>query len=560
MQMSPQGRTLGKYRLIARLGQGGMAEVFLAVVQGDLGFNKLMVLKLLKADLMEETEHRAMFLDEGRLAARLNHTNIVQTNEVQIAGDQYFIAMEYLDGQPLHRILRRSAKGNPMPLGWHAHALCEVLAALEYAHELADYDGTPLRVVHRDVTPHNVFVTYTGQVKLCDFGIAKTLGSSVETRAGVLKGKVNYMAPEQVLSTRVDARADLFAVGVMLWEAATSSRMWHGHTDVLIMQSLSQGRIPKATEVNPHIDAELARIVDKALEPNPDDRYQSAAEFRRDIEGYLVSRTERINPRRVGEWVAGLFEKERANLSAVIQQQLAGKSDGSIAQLAPRVSATGSSPSSSAVRDFAVSGPAGPPSHPPSRVASLTFPSTEIRAFRSNRTLAIALGAGAAVLLFGLIVLIAVLATGGDRGGEVVAIQSTATATAKETATPEPPATAEQPARMELKVRAQPSGAKLTLDGKELETNPFAGTFPRDGKEHELAVEAPGYESETRRLTFDRDVILELSLQKKAAGRVVAGPVAAPAKKQGEEAFPDLPDPKKKPATSKPLDDGDPWK
>jgi eukaryotic-like serine/threonine-protein kinase len=555
---TPQGRTLGKFRLIARLGQGGMAEVFLAVVQGDVGFNKLVVVKLLKPELMEETEHRAMFLDEGRLAARLNHPNIVQTNEVQIVGDQYFIAMEYLDGQPLHRILRRAAKGNPMPLGWHLHFLCDVLGALEYAHDLRDYDGARLEVVHRDVTPHNVFVTYNGQVKLCDFGIAKTLSSSVETREGVLKGKVNYMAPEQVLGTRVDARADLFAVGVMLWEGVTGARMWHGHTDIGIMQALSQGRIPHTREVHPHVDPELERICERALAPSPDDRYPNAAELRRDLEGYLLARTERINQRRIGDWVAQLFANERANLGAVIQQQLGG-GDCPPTELAPRSRSSESSPSASAARAYGVNFPAGPPSQPPSRVASVTIPSAQIRAMKPNRSLPIAIGAGAAVALFGLIVLLAVAATRAE-SGEVTAVEPPALSTRPEpapAARPEP----EQPARIEVRIRATPREAKLLLDGRDLENNPFHGSFAKDGQDHMLRIEAPGYDTETRRLTFDRDVMIELALAKQA-GRVVPPPAAPKSgqTRKGPDDFPDLSAPKKKTGTTAPIDTNDPWK
>ncbi len=555
---TPQSRNLGKYRLIARLGQGGMAEVFLAVVQGEVGFNKLVVVKVLKNELMEETEHRAMFLDEGRLAARLNHTNIVQTNEVQIIGEQYFIAMEYLDGQPLHRILRRAAKGNPMPVGWHIYFLCEVLAALEYAHELRDYDGTPLKVVHRDVTPHNVFVTYTGQVKLCDFGIAKTLTSSVETRAGVLKGKVNYMAPEQVLSTRVDSRADLFAVGVMLWEAATGARMWQGQTDINIMHSLTHGRIPRARDINPHIEPDLERIVERALAARAEDRYQSAAEFRRELENYLMARTERINPRRIGEWVSELFAKERANLGAVIQAQLTGSGDGSLPQFGPAIAKSGqSNPSSSVGREFALSGPVGPPSHPPSRVASLTIPSTELRALRPNKTLAVAIGAGGAASLFAAIVLVIVLANR-EGDGEVTAIEPAPGVLAGPRVPPEPAREApEKNEKIELRVRATPGDADVFIDGEKRGPAPFS----KDDREHELRVEAPGYEPETRKLRFERDVLIELSLTKtaRAGGRPV---VTRPKEqKQPDDGLPDLSTIPKKKTTAAPIDKGDdPWK
>src|SRR5215470_12051463 len=158
----------GKYRLIAELGHGGMADVYLAVARGPAGFSKLVVIKRLRANLVDEPEFVSMLVDEARLAGRLNHPNVVQTNEVAQVGDQYFIAMEYLDGQPFHRILHRSEKLQPFPFALHLRVLADVLAGLHHAHELKDYDGSPLGVVHRDTTPQNVFVTYDGQVKVVD--------------------------------------------------------------------------------------------------------------------------------------------------------------------------------------------------------------------------------------------------------------------------------------------------------------------------------------------------------------------------------------------------------
>src|SRR5262245_54107302 len=173
------GTEFGKYRLVAELGHGGMADVYLASLSGPqgLGFSKLVVIKRLRPNLIEDPEFVAMLIDEARIAARLNHPNVVQTIEVGQVGDQYFVAMEFLDGQPLHRIVYRIGKQRTgMSLEMQCGILVDVLAGLHHAHELADYDGSPLNVVHRDVTPHNVFVTFDGQVKLVDFGIAKAAG------------------------------------------------------------------------------------------------------------------------------------------------------------------------------------------------------------------------------------------------------------------------------------------------------------------------------------------------------------------------------------------------
>lgn len=536
---------LGKYRLLARLGQGGMAEVYLAVVAGPGGFNKLQVVKVMKPELLEEPEHRTMFLEEGRLAARLNHPNIVQTNEVQIDGDHHFIAMEYLDGQPLHRIVRRANKTpEKVPLTWHLHFLCEVLAALEYAHAAADFDGSPLAVVHRDVTPHNVFITYTGQVKLCDFGIAKTMSSSIETRHGVLKGKVSYMAPEQVLATRVDRRADLFAVGIMLWEAATASRMWKDLSDVQIMQALSQGRIPSAREVNPGLDRDLELVIERALAPRPEDRYASAAEFRRELEAFLFSRTARIKPDQMGAWVASLFERERENLQKVIQEQLAGSDKASppVALDPPRPSGGDSSPSRSGIH-------AGTAEPNPGR--SLTNASVELSTPRRARgTWAAVLGALAASVVFLLAAVVVLVLRGRTTEPTVEALPHVAEAPVA--------APTEAPAKtIRLRIQATPLDAKLTLAGRELEDNPWVGEVPVSDAEQELVITLDGHQTERRLLRLDANQRIEITLKPSAAPAGATRPRVV-ADKPKPDAVPEPAAPKKKPPST-PLDTEDPW-
>ncbi|HSN97842.1 MAG TPA: serine/threonine-protein kinase, partial [Candidatus Nanopelagicales bacterium] len=301
---------LGKYRLIAELGHGGMAEVFLAVAQGPAGFNKLTVIKQIRPQLADDPEFLAMFLDEARLAARLNHPNVVQTNEVGHDGNRYFIAMEYLEGQPLNRVLHRIGR-DKIPLAMHLRLIADGLSGLHYAHELADYDGTPLEVVHRDVTPHNVFVTYDGQVKVVDFGIAKAMSSSSETRTGVLKGKVSYMAPEQARGVRVDRRADIFSVGVMLWEAAVGKRLWVGVPDIAILGRLASGDLPRPSQVRPDVTPELEAVVLKAMALSREARHQTAGELQEDIERLLDRMGERVAMRDVGQLIAQHFQEER---------------------------------------------------------------------------------------------------------------------------------------------------------------------------------------------------------------------------------------------------------
>jgi serine/threonine protein kinase len=330
------GGEWGGYQLLAELGHGGMADVFLVVMRGVGGFSKLQVLKRLRASLADDPEYGAMLVEEARLAARLSHPNIVQTNSAGQHKGRPYLTMEYLDGQPLHRVLRRirsrDADTSPQAQAMLYGILADVLGGLHHAHELADFDGTPLRVVHRDVSPQNVFVTYDGQVKVVDFGIAKAARRSTETtKTGVIKGKVAYMAPEQARGEDVDRRADVFAVGVMLWDIATGKRLWQGLDDLVVYHRLIAGDFPRSPltqsasspiDVPPEIDA----ICRRALAPNAEDRYASAAEMQADLEAFLNKTGARLPMARVGEQIAAIFGEERAQARTVIETRLAAMS------------------------------------------------------------------------------------------------------------------------------------------------------------------------------------------------------------------------------------------
>jgi eukaryotic-like serine/threonine-protein kinase len=315
--------TVGKYRLLGELGRGGMATVFLAAAEGPSRFTKLVVVKQLKADLAAEFEFREMFLDEARLAARLNHPNIVQTYEVMEGDGKYLLVMEYLEGQPLSSVRSRLVRKGALPLGDHVRVLAEVLEGLHAAHEAVDWDGTPLNVVHRDVSPHNVFVTFDGQVKVVDFGVAKAATSSQKTQTGVIKGKISYMAPEQALGRKVDRRADIFAVGIMLWEAIASRRMWKDLPDAGIIHYLALGELPKLAEHAPDAPPALAAVCARALASEPEERFATAAEMRAALDAYLAKLDPPPQLRAVGAAVAEHFAEERARIRAVIERQLA---------------------------------------------------------------------------------------------------------------------------------------------------------------------------------------------------------------------------------------------
>ena len=314
----------GKYQLFASLGRGGMADVFLSVARGQMGFNKLAVIKRLRQALAEEPAFRNMFLDEARLAARLSHPNIVHTYEVGEQNGVYFIAMEYLEGQSLNKVLKealRRKEGIEHEVG--ARIIADALGGLAYAHGLGDYDGRPLGIIHRDVSPHNIFVTYDGHTKLVDFGIAKAALSSTETEVGVLKGKVAYMSPEQAMGGRIDQRADLFAMGIVLWELLARQRLMTGESAANTLHKLMNEQIPRVSSVMPNVDPELEAICGKALEKDPQYRWQSAAEMRDALEAWLRSNPVQARQEEVGRKMLHLFGSVREEVQRQVQRHMA---------------------------------------------------------------------------------------------------------------------------------------------------------------------------------------------------------------------------------------------
>ncbi len=308
-----------KYRRLAVIGHGGMADVYLAVARGIGDFHKLLVLKELRAGFAGSAEHRAMFLREARIAARMAHESVVQTYEIEDHDGRPCMTMEFLDGQPLHRVLRRLHEHDGLPLPLHLRVLVDVLAGLHHAHELCDYDGQPLGLVHRDATPHNVVVTYDGQVKLVDFGIARAARDDGDTVVGTFKGKASYAAPEQARGGPVDRRTDIFAVGVMLWEALARRRMWPDLEEVMIVQRLRAAEIP-ALPASAAGGPELRALCERALAPEPDLRPATAAVF-----GELLARhcpPPQEARRQLGAMVSQAFDGERDELRRLIASQL----------------------------------------------------------------------------------------------------------------------------------------------------------------------------------------------------------------------------------------------
>jgi serine/threonine protein kinase len=314
----------GKYRSLGRIGQGGMADVFLALGRGPAGFNKLVVIKRLRETVASDDAFRHMFLDEARLAARLNHPNVVQTYEVFEDAGAFFITMEYLEGQPLGRLTRACAHvGIKLEAPICARIVSDALCGLHYAHEALDFDGVPLQIVHRDVSPQNIFVTYDGQVKVVDFGIAKAERSNTKTQAGFFKGKAAYMAPEQLEGGAIDRRVDVFTTGIVLWELLVGKKLMAAESTAKTLVRLLREPIPRVADLVSGCDPALDQIVARALERDPAARFQTAGQMRDALERYLVQCRHFVRHEDIGNIVGDVFAEVRAERQRQVGEQMA---------------------------------------------------------------------------------------------------------------------------------------------------------------------------------------------------------------------------------------------
>jgi serine/threonine-protein kinase len=522
--------SFGKYQLIAELGHGGMSDVFLAAARGPagFGFSKLFVVKRLRPDLVEDQEFVNMLIDEARLSARLNHPNVVQTLEVGRVDKHYFIAMEYLEGQPLHRILSRAQRRDGgMPKELQYLVLSEVLAGLHHAHELRDYDGKTLEVVHRDVTPHNIFVTYEGQVKVVDFGIAKAVGRMTSTRTGVLKGKLKYMAPEQALGDEVDRRVDIFALGIMLWEAATGLRMWETRIpEMALLTRLLAGDFPSSPqEMDPNVPDGIDAICRRALAYRPEDRHATAAEFQAELDRARqegphdapLSQRRPVANRDLGRYVSGLFEDQRHHVQELIEQQMAVL--GELCDMEDLVTL----PAPKSLANASMSGISSPgtlpaASEPPpgadgeSSLGPTEAPiaSSVARGRQTTRRWPAVAAVVTLAALTGYLVVAGPLrrqpTSAGVGAVSVAAAAAPVSSSVKREHAP--------PSMVRVTLEATPAHAVFLLDGKALSGSRFEGVLPAGPTPRTLRVEAAGYEPVERVLVIEKDVVLGVTLQR----------------------------------------------
>jgi serine/threonine-protein kinase len=304
---APSSLLAGRYRLLRRLATGGMGELYLALAVGVQGFEKLIVVKRILPHFAANPEFLAMFLNEARLSAKIDHPNVVRVYDQGRAGDSVYFTMEYLHGQHLGRVISTvRMHGQEFPIA-HAVAIAAAMCeGLHCAHEMRGVDGQPQEIVHRDVSPSNIFVMFSGQVKLVDFGIAKALSSTNLTREGARKGKANYMSPEQCRAEPVDRRSDIFSLGIVLYEMLTLQRLFAGENEFAVMNQIVRGIIPPPSSRRP-IPAELERIVLKALAAAPDDRYPTAQAMAEDLQRFAAAEGLVCSSGALAEFLHGLF-------------------------------------------------------------------------------------------------------------------------------------------------------------------------------------------------------------------------------------------------------------
>jgi|GEM_PF-785961 len=302
----------GQYVLVRKLAEGGMAEIFLAKLLGADDFERNVVIKRMLPHLSSIPDFVEMFREEARLAAKLSHPNIVQIQELGFTEGCYYICMEHLAGEDFSTTLRLAGrKRQYVPFPVVLRVLIDAAQGLHYAHEFCNASGQPLNIVHRDISPSNLYLTYQGQVKVLDFGIAKAESRLVNTRTGVVKGKYMYMAPEQAQGKEVDRRADVFALGVSLYEALTHVRPFSRENDLAVLNALLQGEFKRPCELRPDLPKALEAIVLKAMAYNPGDRYPTAEAFAEDLEAFLGENLSLSGTSHLGAFLRGHFGEER---------------------------------------------------------------------------------------------------------------------------------------------------------------------------------------------------------------------------------------------------------
>jgi serine/threonine-protein kinase len=301
-----------RYRVVEKLESGGMAEVFRAESEGLQGFKKQVAIKRVLPHLSEKKKFISMFLDEARLSAHLSHSNCVQVFDIGVGDNAYFIVMEFVEGANLKSITEWIKKtGRDLPVQNAVFIALEICKGLAYAHELRDPQGVDLHIVHRDMSPPNVLVTKFGEIKIVDFGLAKANSQLEKSEPGIIKGKFSYLSPEAAMGQDVDARTDIFAVGIILWEMLAGQRLFMGDTDFQTVKKVQEAKVPSLLSLNKKVTPELDKIIQKALAQDPKARYQKARDLGKELSHFLFAYGEPVSDFDIESLVQGAMRERQ---------------------------------------------------------------------------------------------------------------------------------------------------------------------------------------------------------------------------------------------------------
>ncbi|OVE81309.1 hypothetical protein BVY03_03755, partial [bacterium K02(2017)] len=315
--MASDSQKLGQYTLLEKIAQGGMAQVFKAKTVDPNGIERLVVIKRILPHISADQEYVDMLVDEAKIAVNFNHGNIAQIYDLGRVKDDYFIVMEYVDGKTFSHIVKKlKSRKTRFPLDLLLYCAIEIAHGLSYIHNKKDSTDKPMGVVHRDISPQNIILSYAGQIKIIDFGVAKAEFREGKTESGVLKGKFAYMSPEQSRCDRIDNRSDIFSLGTLIWEATTAARLFKKKTNQETIQNIQKGKYIPASQIRKNIPKEFDRILKKALSKNPKHRFQDASEMAFEMEKLLFKINPEFKPVYAAEFIYKLFgpEEDEAKL------------------------------------------------------------------------------------------------------------------------------------------------------------------------------------------------------------------------------------------------------
>jgi serine/threonine-protein kinase len=491
----------GRYRIVAALGGGAISEVSLAVADPPAKGAKLVVVKRLKLGTDADKDVFEQFADEARVSIRLDHPNIVRTIAANEDSEGPFLVLEYLEGQTLARIRSRAAKRKGgMPHALALQIVMGIATALAYMHEAKDDAGKPAKLVHRDVSPDNVVITYAGETKLIDFSLA--YAGSAKPRSDATKGNVAYMSPEQVKSAvGVDARADVFALGLVLWELLTGKRMWEGKSEAeVVAKLLDDAELPTVRSVAPDVPEALEAICTKALTKVRDERYDTASDMKEAIESAMRKLGLKTSSLELAELVSGLFEEDRKKMDAMVAEAVAAPHDSSRAlpQLRP------AAPSIARFEDA--------PSDP-QLVAASRVPVAVVKVEQPSRDRRFTLLVIGAVLIAFAGVAVVAITSQGQKG------DSLDDTTPSGTPRPRAPLAVDaatsawvEPTEITVEISVTPNTAKLYIDGVKTDGSRYRTKVVPGKFVHEVRAEADGYETKTEKFAFDRERTIEIAL------------------------------------------------